>query len=373
VLQPFARSTGVAARIPVAISMGCISAKQEKAEVEAQKGEEKEEAEMEAQKVEEKAQPLPWSWIPRPEWWNKFEAPPPPPSEEQREAFLRKVDGAWGTVVERLLRDSPPNIKGDKQCVLAAVSKCGMALHYADETLKSDKQVVLAAVTQDGRALKFALNGLNQDPDCLKAAGLFDEEKDKVYERDEKVTLSVKFSLAEQSSPYATEFAKGMKEDDYLKKFKTYNPNAWCKDSCDENFTDINHPCRGTSSTCGIHHKNLDPGTQRPCSTSCWRFAFRFHQEESKESRGFMIQVEEKGGLGDGQKIETEMAREVNLKVFRTYTNIDFYPGGDSMVKISKAVKEWYDGDCANMDLENVFIGAPFGNPYTERPKYGKL
>jgi len=34
-----------------------------------------------------------------------------------------------------------------------------------------------------------------------------------------------------------------------------------------------------------------------------------------------MIKVEELGGLGHEQKIETGMAREVNLEVFRTYTN----------------------------------------------------
>merc|ERR1712129_428125 len=101
---------------------------------------------------------------------------------------------------------------------------------------------------------------------------------------------------------------------------------------------------------------------------SCWRFAFRFHQEESKDTNGFMIQVEESLGLGDGQKIEIEMARKVGLKVFRTYTN---YGGVDAegMGRISKAVKAWYDSGCANDDLENVFIGFT-GNPYTERPKY---
>jgi len=218
------------------------------------------------------------------------------------------------------------------------------------------KEVVLAAATQKVAALKFALNHLNQDPDCLKAAGLFDEDATKVYDRPEKATLSIKFSLAEKSTIYATEFAKGMKNDPYLSKFKTYNPNAWCKKSCDPKFTDMSHPCRGSSSTCGIQSQNMDPATQRPCANSCWRFAFRFHQQESKDTKGFMIQVEEEKGLGDGQKIETEMAREVGVKVFRTCTNCSWFEG-HSMGRISKAVKEWYDSGCANSDLENVFIG----------------
>merc|ERR1712008_613628 len=97
----------------------------------------------------------------------------------------------------------------------------GYALEFAPHALRRDKEVVVAAVQQHGTALKFALDGLNQDHDCLKAAGLFDIEEAKVYERSEKATLSVKFSLAEKSTVYATKFAKGIKEDEFLGKFKT--------------------------------------------------------------------------------------------------------------------------------------------------------
>merc|ERR1712129_38201 len=148
------------------------------------------------------------------------------------------------------------------------------------------------------------------------------------------------------------------------------------------------HPCRGTSSTCGISEaENMDPKTGRPCSTSCWRLAFRFHQEECKATKGFMIQVEEPAGLGDGQKIETEMARQVGLKLFRTYTNYTLfqYEDGssyafDGMAAISKAVKEWYESGCSNKDLENIFIGGqklaedfPGNYGYSVRPRYEKL
>jgi len=114
-------------------------------------------------------------------------------------------------------------------------------------------------------------------------------------------------------------------------------------------------------------------GNMTPKKTSCWRFAFRFHQRESKESNGFMIQVEEwEGkGLGDGQKMETEMARDVGLKVFRTYTNVTNLTVG-MMSSISEAVKEWYDSGCANIDLENVFIG-DVKLAHTKRPKYETL
>jgi len=127
---------------------------------------------------------------------------------------------------------------------------------------------------------------------------------------------------------------------------------------------------------------------KKPCPTSCWRYAFRFHQEESKATNGFMIQVEEKKGLGDGQKIETEMAKQVDLKVFRTYTNVDafqwkegsrYYTSAEydfnGIDAISKAVQEWYSAGCINNDLENVFIGCKkaYWATYTVRTQYEKM
>merc|ERR1719362_323595 len=136
-----------------------------------------------------------------------------------------------------------------------------------------------------GSALKFAKGGLNQKPEMLKAAGLWEQDyEQRKYERSEQAIQSVKFSLAEQSTTYATEFALAMKNNDYLGKFKTYNPNAWCKKSCDPTFTDINHPCRGTQSTCGIPEGENRTEKGKPKNTSCWRFAFRFHQQECKDS-----------------------------------------------------------------------------------------
>jgi len=272
------------------------------------------------------------------------------------------------------LEHADHNLKRDKKMVLAAVTSNGDALQYVSAELRANKEVVLAAATQKGTALKFALKGLNQDKDCLKAAGLFYEEEAHAYERSEKVTLSIKFSLGEKCTEYATHFAKGMMEDEFLRQFKAYNPNAWCKKSCDPNFTDKTHPCRGCSSTCV--KQNIDSISKRPSNESCWRFAFRFHQQESKDTGGFMIQVEETQGLGLGQEIETEMAQQVKVKVFRTYTNMNHLGGAgwgfDSMEVISKAVQDWYKSGSTNYDLENIFIGAKY-DAYTERPKFEKL
>jgi len=91
-----------------------------------------------------------------------------------------------------------------------------------------------------------------------------------------------------------------------------------------------------------------------------------------------MIQVEEEDGLGAGQKIETEMAKQVNLKVFRTYTNTEdiklelvAHPF-NGMGRIRKAVQEWYKNACINMDLENVFVGDPM-KVFIQRPRYENL
>jgi len=64
-------------------------------------------------------------------------------------------------------------------------------------------------------------------------------------------------------------------------------------------------------------------------------------QGKCKATNGFMIQVEEKEGLGTGQMIETTMAKEVGMKVFRTYT--DCINWNDNVIKkLSDEIKEWY-------------------------------
>jgi len=221
---------------------------------------------------------------------------------------------------------------------------------------------VLAAVEQNSAALKFAdaETRLNQDPEFLKASGLWDQDENNHYRHGEEAIQSVKFSLAKESSTYATEFALSMKRDPFLKQFKTYNPNAWCKESCDPGFTDIMHPCRGTATTCRNHQPNT---TQegKPCASSCWRFAFRFHQQVSKDTNGFMIQVDEFEGLGGGQKIETLMAEEVGLKIFRTFTGYDKLldkPNGTSIENLAKVIKAWYQTGCSEMRIENVWVGS---------------
>merc|ERR1719362_2417100 len=138
-----------------------------------------------------------------------------------------------------------------------------------------------------------------------------------------------------------------MKNHDFFGQFKTYNPNAFCKKSCDPKYTDINYPCRGTLATCTLPPSQNLTAAGKPCNTSCWRVSFRYHQEACKASGGFMIQVEEAGGLGAGQVIETVMAEEAGLKVFRTYTNMEEWDDG-YMPRVARTVEKWYATGCSN-------------------------
>jgi hypothetical protein len=77
------------------------------------------------------------------------------------------------------LRRLPPELRGDKDIVLAAVKRRGAALKFAREHLRNESKIVLAAVAQDGLAWRYAsatlrghrptelddLGGLGPNPD----------------------------------------------------------------------------------------------------------------------------------------------------------------------------------------------------------------
>jgi len=269
--------------------------------------------------------------------------------------FVDKHANFWGDresvfslvkLYGKSLEYADDSLNDDKEVVLAAVEQNGNSLDFASDNLKSSKEVVLVAVRTTPTSLKFALDGLNQDGDCLRASGLWDRSL-MTYARNEQVTLSVRFSLARESTDYATNFAIFLKRNDYLKEFRAYNPNAWCKSSCDPVFTDIKHPCRGLADTCQFTEAlNLvsvsHGGEKKPALKSCWRFSFRFHLEESKATNGFMIQVQEKHGLGNGQKIETEMAQQAGVKIFRTTTRNEDV-SQRSLSNLQWAIEAWYE------------------------------
>lgn len=248
-----------------------------------------------------------------------------------------------------LLKIASDELKADKDLVMTAVELCGEALEYAADELKSDPEVVQAAVKQNGEALKFAseklrstkeivlaavrqkpitlryaLGGLNQDNECLAICGIFDDAYDSRSSVDTtRVVMSTRFSLGERSSPYATTMALGLKRHPFFQDKDLYFPNGWDKGTCDPDWTNIAHRCRGTFETCEkADYLKTGVPKEKEC---CWRYSFRYQLERAKRTNGFMIQVEQyykdvDGGrhiLGDGQQIETEMAEQVGVKVFR--------------------------------------------------------
>ena len=64
------------------------------------------------------------------------------------------------------------DFQNDKDVVLEAVKKDGLALQYASENLQNDKKIVLAAVKRDGLAVQYASNVLKDNKEVGLAASL---------------------------------------------------------------------------------------------------------------------------------------------------------------------------------------------------------
>jgi len=263
-------------------------------------------------------------------------------------------------------------LKADRELVLAAVREDGFNLQHTTEVLRADKELVLAAVTRTHAALRFAKGGLQHDPDCRKAAGLCEEVDEEpqipTHQRTERVVVSVKFGTAEQVTPYAQAFAQALSKDHILGQFQTYEPNSWGKRSADHMSSVFENAANAYASIMATPLVSTDSGASveaRPPGR--WRSAFRQYVEECKASGGFMVQAEERSGLGAGQRIEMNIAEQLGLKVFRTYTNLPWFTAESRMFRpLGAAVKAWYESGCADSELEHVFIGST-GMPFEAR------
>jgi uncharacterized membrane protein YqjE len=82
---------------------------------------------------------------------------------------LNSYDAAYGGKREYItaFETLSPELKGDKEVALAAVTNEGMTLKFASPELKSDKEVVLASVKQNGSALEFASLELKSDKEVV--------------------------------------------------------------------------------------------------------------------------------------------------------------------------------------------------------------
>jgi hypothetical protein len=262
------------------------------------------------------------------------------------------------------------DLRRDKQIWMSLLAQDGNHLAEAPEEYRRDKECVMAAVSSRHESLKYALAGLNQDQDCLVAAGLWDKD----YNQDApKIVLSTRFSLSENSSATATEFTLLLKEHSYFQEeagFTIYSPNAFNKSTCDPEWTRMDWPCRGTYSSYQKQDSALKSG--KPTAGSCWRYSFRYHLEKSKAQRGFMIQVVEIVAMihlaGQGQRIESVMAAQVGIKVFKVLEPGFSMKGADrfnsrsrfrqeDIAELAHQIRRWYQQNCE--DITECVVACP--------------
>jgi len=201
------------------------------------------------------------------------------------------------------------------------------------EDQESDQDDDRAAVID---ALKQAIqhDHKSMDLNTLKELGIWEAN----YDEGQKFEAVV----SEKISSFATLFALAMMEDKFLRKFKKYHPSTGSVKNCASNICTPNHPCRGTANTCRFSDSQNYEKNGKPKDKCCWKFAFRWHLQQAKEQKGFMIQLQEPQGLGPGQLIERIMADQVGIKVFLlkvSHTDLDSIQGAAS--KVSKVVQAW--------------------------------
>jgi len=132
----------------------------------------------------------------------------------------RRAGGVKGLKRENLqLPNAPnyinPNLKNDKEIVMAAVAHDGHALRHASEELKNDKEIVMAAVAQDGHALRHASKELKNDKEIVMAAVAQDghalEYASKELKNDKEIVMA---AVAQDGDAlvYASEELKNDKE-----------------------------------------------------------------------------------------------------------------------------------------------------------------
>ena len=298
------------------------------------------------------------------------------------------------------LQHASDNLRADKDVVLVAVGKTPSSLKYALGGLNQDKECLVAAGIwdnnyhhgdQDNRDNVHVTNGTfdntgedvgnNSSDDAATVPRLLLSSYEPRIPRRMKLVLSTRFSLNEQSTSQATHFTIGLKENQYIRdNFIVYSPNAYSKSTCDPNWTDPGWPCRGTFETCLMDDGEYKPrwklgdeeeedNSSTTTSTTvllsggcCWRYSFRYQLETAKACGGAMIQFvdydDDKRShvLGDGQRIETEMARDVGIKVFKFYSglwknSVRFL----HMVDLIDALKVWcHDGQQDQQDAAGI-------------------
>jgi hypothetical protein len=83
-----------------------------------------------------------------------------------REVVQAAIEHLGGAVLMHAAFD----IQDDRNIVLSAIQKNGLALEYASDDLRADRDLVLRAISRDGRALQFASPSLQDDKEVVLSA-----------------------------------------------------------------------------------------------------------------------------------------------------------------------------------------------------------
>lgn len=175
---------------------------------------------------------------------------------------------------------------------------------------------MISAVQSNPDAIKYASETVKRDRQLLVTARMLNTKQQHQTPTSRKIVLSTRFSLTPSSHSAATNFTSLFKNHDYIRMsdngystFKVYAPNALNKATCDENWTDFDHPCRGTYYTCKFDHSRK---VGRPTDQSCWRYSYRRQLMEAKSTGGFLLQIIEAEKWGNGIPHILGMGKESN-------------------------------------------------------------
>lgn len=201
---------------------------------------------------------------------------------DDREVVLKAVEDDVGALLF-----ASDGQKDDEGVVTAAVTTDGSCLQHVSKRFRGRKDTVLLAVKSNSTSLRFAMAGLIQDRDCLVSSGLLNFKDYSDDTTTKRIVISAPVDTHGKITSHAVLFSLLLQIHPYFQDFIMHFPNAW---ESDED-------------------------------------SFRSQLGRGMETKGIMVQIREfdhspsvRGHiLGDGQKAESDMAKEVGIKVFNIY------------------------------------------------------
>lgn len=253
--------------------------------------------------------------------------------------------------------------RATESVVLKTLKRDGNALQFASNELRENKDIILAAVRTTPSSLRFAMGGMNRDRECLLATGLWNSTPAASLTLP-TIVMSCRFNLDKHCNYHSTLFGIFMKENVFFQHFGIYHQNPWSISSCDPQVTNSAWPCRGTCVTCKMMHDTNEKRHETEC---CWRYNIRCRLEKAKANGGMVIQVSEWNSsarnhlLGPGQEIETEMATDVGVKIFRVMQNqqADRNPvpfDQQHVSQVERKILAWHRSGRSDMTISKIYV-----------------